>query len=524
MEPNEKREDLVLTRDRDSRIEVVVNQPGADTVTEINLLRVFRNMKRRFRVFIWVILLCFTVGICAPLLMYQLDQKPLTVSSVVTLEYDVVKRNSAGLIVSSTPVADLTAPNGEALDLNQLTSSYVLQAALDGAELSRPISLENLRNNIRIDRILAEDSRRQLEVASQMMADKNTGAYSQVQNIDLTYVNRFVVSLTNGFGSADSRSKTELTNAELRLVLDRILYAYNDYLVNTYADIKLPDDEFSAIDIEKQDILDSLDMLRTAVQDLYDFCSVKPAAIRHYRSWRTGYSLNDLMAELETARTVNVNYLNSYVSTHSIVRDRDAMITNYRYQLRNAQTRLDTLNENIRTVQNILDNYKNDEIFVSMQESDTARATRTTTDYYNKLVLEQADNYDRAAKLEVKIADLQYKLDSLTAAAEAGAEAYGQEQATRELADALEVCRRVYARIRDHFEEIHSSAFFTTYAEHTVAQGKVVSFLSACAKKMVIGGVGGAVIGGALWFLSGIAAEFRGRKEEDAGGKGEAEG
>ena len=212
----------------------------------------------------------------------------------------------------------------------------MLQAALEGLELSHPVSLANLRSNIRIDRILTEDSRRQQEIASQMMSDKNAGAYSEVQNIELTYVNQFVVSLTNGFGEPDSRVKYELKDEELRLILDRILSAYNDYLVITYADTKLPDDEFAAIDIERQDILESLDLLRSAVQNLYDFCDEQPEGIQSYRSWKTGVTLNDLMAELETARSVNVDYLYSYVSTNSIVRDRDAMITNYRYQLRNA--------------------------------------------------------------------------------------------------------------------------------------------------------------------------------------------
>ena len=60
--------------------------------------------------------------------------------------------------------------------------------------------MADLRANIRIDRILTEDSRRQQEVASRMMDDKSAAAYAQVQNIDLTYINSFVVSLTNGFG------------------------------------------------------------------------------------------------------------------------------------------------------------------------------------------------------------------------------------------------------------------------------------------------------------------------------------
>ena len=515
MDNKERREELILPENRDSRINVVINRSEADDEAEINLARVFHNMKIKFRVFAWVILLCFAVGICAPLLMYQFTKSPLTVSSVVTLRYNVVRRNAEGRIISSTPVTDLTAPDGGTLDLNQITSSYVLQAALDGLTLSHPLSLTNLRDNIRIDRILTEDSRRQQEIASKMMSDKNAGAYAEVQSIELVYSNQFVVSLTNGFGSTDSRVKNELTDTELRLVLERVLAAYNDYLVTTYADTKLPDDEFAAIDVEKQDILESLDLLRSAVQNLYDFCDLQPAEIKNYRSWSSGITLNDLMAELETARSVNVDYLYSYASTNSIVRQRDAMITSYQYQLRSAQTKLDALNENIATTQDILDSYKNDEIFVSMQESDTARSTKTTTDYYNRLILEQAENYDKVAKLEVTIADLQYKLDSLYAAGDGSAESADQQTATAELAEALRVCKAVYGQIQEQLKEIQTSAFFTSYAQHTVAQGKTASFLAANTKKMLIGGVAGLVVACGLWFLSALAIEFQMRKDED---------
>ena len=519
-EKRERRESLIPSQARDSQIQVVVNQTHDDSELEIDLVRVFRNMKLKLRIFAWVILLCLALGLCAPLLMYQFTKSPLTVSSVVTLKYDVVRRNAEGRITSSTPVTDLTAPDGGELDLNQVTASYVLQTALEGLELSHPVTLANLRSNIRIDRILTDDSRRQQEIASKMMTDKNAGAYTEAQNIELTYGNQFVVSLTNGFGEPGSRVKHELKDEELRLVLDRVLSAYNEYLVTTYADMKLPDDEFAAIDTEKQDILESLDLLQTAVADLYEFCEAQPTRIRSYRSWNTGITLNDLMAELETVRSVNVNYLYSYVSTNSIVRDRDAMITNYQYQLRNAQTQLDALNEKIITVQDILDDYKNDEIFVSMQDSDTSRSTKTTTDYYNRLIMEQADNYDIVAKLEVKIADLQYKLDSLSVAGSESAGTADTNQAITELTEALRVCRKVYAQIRDQFAEIHEGAFFTAYAEHSVSQGKTAGFLSSTSKKMLIGGVVGLVIACGLWFLSALAPEFQRRKDEDGQGKG----
>ena len=519
LENFERQGDLLPLAERESQqINLIVNRPKDENVTEIDLARVFRNMKKKLRVYLWIMLLCFTAGVCAALLLYQVKKKPLTVSSVVTLNYDVVKRDSSGQVTSRTPVKLLTAPDGKELDLTQVTSSYVLQAAMDGLTLSQPVTLAELRDNIQIDRILTEDSRRKQEVASRMISDKNTGAFTQVQNIDLTYINSFVVSLTNGFG----QKEIMLTDTELQLVLDRVMTAYNEYLVATYADLKLPDNVIAAIDIQAQDIQETLDMLRTAVQDLYSFCEDEPETVRSYRSWRTGRSLNDLMAELQTVREVSVNYLNSYVYANDLVRDREAVTTSYQYRLRNLQTKLAAIEEKTATNQGILDNYKNDEIFVSMQESDSSRSTKTTTDYYNNLIIEQAKNFNTVAQLEEQISDIEDKLEKLDAA-RTDASLIDPAKADAELSSVIDICSRAYDQIKEQFQEIIDSPSFTTFADHSVAQGKGESLFSA-AKKVALGGFAGLFIGCGLWLLSGIAPEFRLKKEEESIRKEVAEG
>ena len=526
MDRDERRKDQVLSVDRDANINVVVNQPSADI--EIDLKRVFHNFKLRTRAYAWLMIFCIVAGIAGSLVLHQFNEKPYKVSSVVTLKYEVSipepevdpnapETNAPGSATTARlqadpdapqtmPVTDLTAPDESGdLDLNQITGSYVLNNALNSMELSQPVTLSSLRSNISIDRILTEDSRRQQEIAASMVQDKNNNAYNQVMDIQLTYDNRFVVSLTNGFGDENSNKKYYLKNDELKELLDQVLAAYNDYLVITYADTRLPDDDISVIDKENLDILESLDLLQNATQNLYDYCDNQPNAIKSYRSWRTGRSLNDLMEDLRTAGEVNVDYLSSYAYTNSIVRDRQSMITNYQFQLRNTQFELDKVNENIATIQTILDNYKNDEIFVSMQESDTAKSTQTTTDYYNAKILEQADNYAKAEKLEVRITDLTDKLETLKSGSYLG----DTDQANEELANAIEICHNAYEQIKLQMQEIMTSPFYTTYADHSVAQGKDESFLSKSAKKMIVGGVLGAFVALALWFISALAPEFR---------------
>lgn len=502
-----------LSIEKDSQINVVVNR-SSEVEDAIDLIRVFHNMKVKGRIYVWVVILCMVVGVCVPLLLYQFGKDNVRVASVVTFDYDVIDTTDPLITPSPVPVEDLTAPDGTELDVSQITSSYVLQDALRGVTLSEDITIAALRNNISIERMLTEDSRRQQEIAKQMLADKNSAAYAQLQSIKLSYVNQIIVSLSNGFGEADGE-KVYLPDDELRLLLDRILISYNDYLAMTYADLMLPGDEISVIDTEHLDIMESVDMLRLALTNLYDYCDSKSDEIKAYRSYRDGRSLEDLMETLQTARDVNVEYLYSDITASSVAKDREAMIAKYRFQMREAQTKLDVVNEQIAQTAETLKNYKHDQIYVEQQDGEGSKTTKITTEYYNKLILEQAANYENATVLEITIDDLKAKIESL----QSETAAVDTEKAKVELAAAIKICHEVYTQICDQMEEIYGSSFYTTYANRSAAQGKAPGFLAANMKKMIIGAVLGAFLACGLWFVSAFAAEMKRGGKADANGK-----
>ena len=506
MDNNENRKDIL---DPNRQIQLVVNNTGEEE--SINLGNVFHNMKMRKRLFSWVLVLCLMIGICAPLLLYQFSKPELTVSSIVILRYEVKPQNSR----ASWPVMDLTAPDGTKLDLNQITSSYVLQTALDGMTLSKPITVTSLRNGIRIRTVLTEDSQRTKEALAGLAEAKNAEAYNQLQEAEMKYQNRFVVSLTNGFKEdEEDRFVTELKDGELSLLLDRILTVYNDYLVRTYADITLPDDAISVIDAQELDVLDSLDQLRSGIDKLYDYCDDKTDSVKAYRSWKTGRSLEDWMETLQTFRNINVDYLYSMVSENAITRDKTTLMTGWKYLLREAQNQMDEVNARIEETKKLLAAYKNDEVIVSMQESDAAKSTKVSTQYYNNLILQQTKDYEKIAELKTIIADYTDRINRMDEKDETDV----TEAVEAELARSIESAKALFEQINVHMEEVFESPLYKTYEDHSAPQGKLPSFLNASLKKMIVGGVVGAILACCIWFLAALLPEFsKGRKEETDG-------
>ena len=497
---NSENRNQPLSLDQNRQIQLVVNHADEEEDT-IDLGNVFRNMKLKKRIFAWVLVLCFTIGVCVPLLLYQFNKPMYTVSSVVTLRYEVqIPGNTEYKLVS-----DLTAPDGSDLDVNQVASSYVLQTALDGSGLSKSISAGALRNNLSIQTVLTEESQRTREALAGLADAKNAEAYNQLQRAQMKYQNRFIVTLTNGFKeSEESRTRIELKDNELRSLLDLILTVYNDYLIRTYADTELPEDSFSMIDTTSLDAADSMDRLQNGIQALYDYCDKKSDTVKAYRSWKTGRNLTDWMEILETFRTINIVNLSSVVNNNSITRDKTALLISWKYTLRTAKNELDEVNGNIAETKKILAGYKNDEVFISLQESDAAKTTKAATEYYNELVLQQAENSAKAAELKATILEYEDRIQRLEGQPETGV----SEEIEAELARSLSAAQELYRNIREHMEELFTSRTYTTFEDHSAAQGKAQNFLAASAKKMIIGGVAGVVLACGLWFLAALAPEF----------------
>ena len=529
LEKNE-REDLLPAKN--TQIQLVVDHAGEEEDT-IDLGRVLHNARVKARIFAWVLVLCMLVGVCAPLLLYQIRKPELTVSSVVTLRYSLPnpayenarKRGDTAAmreLEPELPVSDLTAPDGEPLDLSVVTSAPVLSKALDGLTLSKPVTIENIRNNLTVTRILTTESSRTREVLAGLADAKNAELYNRLESTEMKYQNRFIVSLTNGFGDADSNVKYDLTSEELGILLNRILDAYNDTMIQQYANVRLPEDKISLIDTAELDLPEVLDALGTALDSLLEYCDGQTETAKAYRSWQTGMSLNEWMNSIRTIQSVSVDYLDAYVYARGLMRDRDAVSLTYRYRLRTLQSDLDKVNENIASTAELLKSYKNNEVYVSMQESDAARTTKMTTTYYNEMVLQQQTNYATAAELRTQIAETRNKLDRLSTFARTAEIA----DAEAETLHAVETAESLYDGVRAHMTELFASSLFTTYSEHSAPQGEEVSFLKASAKKMIIGAAVGFVLACAAWFLVALYPELQHKEKpgEKQAPKANAEG
>lgn len=494
---------ISASKDENSKVEVLIKRDESNQAEELDLLHIFVNMGKKRRIYAWLIIISLLIGLAVPMLMAEMSERREEVSSVITLNYPGAEK--------------LIAPDNTPLDVSYISSSYILQNALNKTKLSTPISAAALAANMKVERLLTENTRQNLEVMSQLMESTNKSAVSEVLSVDYQYENQIIITLTNGFGNKDSNNKVFLPGAELATLLNNITEEYNDYFFDTYSRFALPDDDIANVDMASMDYIERLDSMLDILNVLSRYCNDKDKeAYLSYRSKLDGMSFKDIYECVKLVKDIDIDYLYAYVFYNCIALDRTTTVTKYEYALRNSQQALKVLAENIETNANVISNYKNDNILVASADGATNQISSSVTDYYNELILKQAQYYQDKADTLTAIDNLNDKISGFKTSASTQQQL---DYVESELKSIYNITSALYGLVKEHANEIINSDFYQdSYITIVGAQyeGQGI-FSSATIKKAVIGAVVGVVLAVVVWCCDGLIMEFRlsnAKKEE----------
>ena len=494
---------------KNQKVEVVVKRDADSGSAELDLVQVFVNMGKKKRVYAWLIIICMLIGFAAPMLMAQLSDKSESVSAIITLTYP------GGALQK--------APDGTSLDVNYITSSYILKKAVENTKLSVDLPLKTIEGNISIERLLTEETRQDLEVVEKVINEGTNKDFTAVTEVDYKYEGKYIITLANGFTTdPEGKNRIYLKGGELAALLNSIITSYNEYFYETYTDMKLPDNNLESISNDELDYIERLDSIVELLNSITKYCNDESREdYLDYRSKKDGMSLRDIRDCIRLIKDIDVDYLYAFVYYNSIAKDKDSMVTKYEYLLRNAQRDLDIINGNIANDNTLISEYKNDTISVTTQDQGLGQVSSVATDYYNNLILSQADNYESKASISERIANLNDKIEGFKNSY--SSKAYKNE-VEKELGLLAETCEKIYTLTENHITEIiESESYKNSYINYIGAQYLGTSFFSAAnIKKAVIGLVVGAVLAVCIWMGDGLIEELkRGseknkRKEEEA--------
>ena len=478
------------------KVEVVVKRDASRGNSEINFMHVFSNMGRKKRVYAWIILLCMLLGFAAPFLISELSDKKENVSAMMTFTYPDAKDG-------------LTPDGTNAIDINYLSSSYILKKAMNMTKLSKDISISAIERNIEIEKLLTEETRQNLEVVEKVITESKKD-YEEVKNIDYQYEGKYIITLKNGFTTdPDGKNKEYLSGNELSSLLNNVIRTYNEYFYDTYMNMELPDNSLDSISNSSLDYIERLDSIVELLNALSKYCSdTNKEQFFLYRSKLDGMTLSDINDCIRLVRDIDVDYLYAFVYYNSITKDKKSMTTNYEYLLRDIQRELGIINGNIDNNTKLINEFKNDSIAISNPEQGLEQVSSVTTDYYNALVLSQVDNYSSKADLSEKIANLNDKINGFKTSSSSADQL---EFVESELDSLTNICNKLYDLTEKHAEEIiNSESYKNSFISYIGAQYTGSSFFnSAVIKRAVIGLVIGMVLAVFIWGIDGLVSEVK---------------
>ena len=158
-----------------------------------------------------------------------------------------------------------------------------------------------------------------------------------------------------------------------------------------------------------------------------------------------------------------------------------------------------------------MNSYENDSILVSSQDGTINQASGITTEYYNELVMAQAENYEQCAEMKASYEILSNRILKLQEEVRLGD--ISQEVMNQE-AKVFNDVEMLYQIINDQMLEINQMPFYRVFLDHTAAQEKSESYLKTGGKNIMIGATVGIAIVFLWWFMAALIPEIVNENEK----------
>ena len=476
------------------KIDLYINNNDNEENDGISIMNIFSFMRERFKIYIFVLLIAFLVGIIVPLLIYNLKDKKEEAIAVLGLDYE---NADEGL-----------APDGKKLDISYLKSSYIIQTALDNVVLTKNVGVSQVQSSLTITGVLTDETKQQQEVLSSLEELKSNEYAKLIQNFTLKYRAQYIITLNNSF--KDGSKSFSIPSNELNHLLSAIIDAYSEYFNEVYQDQELPHDYISAIDEDTLDYLDTLDNIQYSLNYLEAYCNEKAGYISGFRG-SDGLSFSDLASMIHTVKSNDIDYIYSYIYLNNISKDYYTQLNSYKYQKREAEFQLTEVNENIATTKDSIENYKKDSVVISDPNNPHPEPITVTGDYYNELVINLSDLNERKSSLEQRITVLGHRITVLE-----GPHASDEEIAKASLYvdSAYNNAQSIYNIVLVHSNELFNSNAYKSYYMHYITTSESESIMDNM-KMFVIGAGAGLFIGLALWGCDALLLEIKRSKKNE---------
>ena len=295
----------------EQKIQLVVSQEQT-LDDEISLAELMQKIIRGKRLIILCTIIAFLIsslGFGAYTTLF--DDKQGVVSTVISLNFEGIEE---GL-----------NPLGEAFSISEMTNKQVLESTIAELNLmNKGIDAEMLRKNLEIQSIVPQDVLAQIMTINKM-AEKDVSQLEKIEQLEY-YPTQYKVQL-------HILKDMNLTGQEAEQVLVTLIDNYKDYFMEKYNDKQLISNAITTVDPSRYDYAEYILLVDEQVETAKSFLENKLKEATDFRSKITGLSFEDLIAQLNLVKSIDINNIQALVNSKVLTKDKERLISIYQNKI-----------------------------------------------------------------------------------------------------------------------------------------------------------------------------------------------
>ncbi|MGN0582198.1 MAG: hypothetical protein ACI4KB_05800 [Oscillospiraceae bacterium] len=350
----------------------VISNPGAvlkkklkknDNQFNVSVSGILKNLKRFCALWIAVTVAVSLLAFAATAVLKHDNYEKIT--SLVSFTFDGVEK---GL-----------DPNGNKFYVNSIKSPEIIDQTLEILNLPAE-KRDVIRRNITFEGIIPQDAINRITSYSNVFEENGKVASSEQISDTSYYPTQYRVHF--------DYAQTGLSASEAADFLNQMLECYNQFFFDTYGYNQSLGNSLNAFDYQDYDYAEAVDVFDSAFNKLSTYIAqVSATDTTRFRSAETELSFADLTSTISDLKTLNLDKISSYVTMHTVTKDKEVLLTYYMYKIEELQRNLNFYNETLAAVNDSIANYEKNTVMVfgSNEASEEAVSASEVSAEYDRL-------------------------------------------------------------------------------------------------------------------------------------------
>ena len=391
-------------------------------------------------------------------------------------------------------------PNGKKLDVSEIYSSAVVDAALK--ELGDTASIDTIRSGCYVDEIVPEEE----QIRKEALLEKG----EEYEYVSDTYRVSFV---------ADSSGDKDYA----RDILDAVIKNYFEFYTERYVEEQVPENGASSLQMKQFDLIEAVEILEKSIADMMGYLAEQQEKRPNFRSVETGYSYGDLYDIYQYLFNNEIPDLYAVILNSAETDDRDTLANRFQKEIEEVDLAIRNAEKQAGELKKLIDEYsaRNQEMmqyhYHNEETSDNTEYVLKDVDYnegegdkkttYDKLLLEYEELLVFVGEQEIRKEHYTYLKEAFSAASAA---AKTGQMSKEEIRTQIDQC---VSRLNEYYQLVNltgqelnrhlSADYLTTISSIRVTESINLTVYIAVAVVLflVIGCIGAILLGRGLDFV-----------------------